>query len=123
MEQNSKSFSYNYSAKQQEEVKRIQEKYAPPAENKLEQLRKLDKSAARPGTIAALAVGIGGALVFGVGMCCVIVWVQFFTPGVIVGLLGLAGMGAAYPLYLSLTKKQRQKLAPQILQLAEELIQ
>jgi hypothetical protein len=34
-------------------------------ESKMEQLRKLDESAAKPGTIAALALGIVSALLLG----------------------------------------------------------
>ena len=55
-------------------------------------------------------------------MCCTMVWEErFFVLGVILGLIGIAAVVAAYPLYSRITKKQRQKLAPQILKLAEEL--
>ena len=47
MEENKRTFTFTYSASQQEEVKRIREKYAPPVkeEDKMEQLRRLDKAA------------------------------------------------------------------------------
>ncbi len=49
-EEDNPSFHYTYSAKQQEEVKRIRQKYLPPTEDKMAQLRRLDKSAERKGT-------------------------------------------------------------------------
>ena len=52
MEENTEMFTYTYSARQQEEVRRILQKYTPPQEDKMELLRRLDKSAQQPGTIA-----------------------------------------------------------------------
>ena len=52
MEENKEIFTYTYSARQQEEVRRILQKYTPPQEDKMELLRRLDKSAQQPGTIA-----------------------------------------------------------------------
>lgn len=116
------SFSYTYSAKQQEEIKRIRQKYVPREEDKMEQLRRLDQSATKPGTIAALAVGIISSLILGVGMTCVMVWTDFFVLGIIVGLIGIVGVALAYPLFNYIAKKQREKLAPQIKQLSDELM-
>lgn len=122
MQQNNEAFSYTYSAKQQEEVKRIRQKYVPDEENKLEQLRRLDESATRPGTLVSIVVGIVSALVMGVGMCCTMVWTQFFVPGIFIGVVGMVGVGLAFPLYSTMTKRQRQKLAPEILRLSRELM-
>ena len=91
MSEKKDTFHFSYSAKQQEEIRKIREKYLPKEENKMEQLRRLDESATRPGTIAAIIVGVIGALLLGVGMSCTMVWAeQFFIPGVIVGVLGIA---------------------------------
>ena len=99
MDDKQETFTYQYSAKQQEEVRQIRQKYLPREEDPMEQLRRLDRSASRPGTIAALAVGILSALVLGVGMCCTMVWGDtLFLPGVFIGIAGLAGIAAAYPL-------------------------
>ena len=125
MEENKRTFTFTYSASQQEEVKRIREKYAPPVkeEDKMEQLRRLDKAATKPGTVAALIVGIVSTLILGVGMCCTMVWsAALFIPGIIIGIAGIAGICATYPLYLHITKKQRDKLAPEIIRLADELM-
>lgn len=88
----------------------------------MERLRRLDESAAKPGMIAALILGIIGALILGIGMCCTMVWAEtMFIPGIIIGVIGIAGISAAYPLYTHITKKQREKIAPEILRLADEL--
>ena len=116
------TFNYTYSAAQQEEVKRIREKYIPRGESPMEQLRKLDKSAETPGMVRSLCVGITGTLLLGIGMCCTMVWTSFFVPGIIIGVIGILGIAAAYPLFVRTTKKQREKLAPQILKLSEELM-
>lgn len=124
MSEKKDTFHFSYSAKQQEEIRKIREKYLPKEENKMEQLRRLDESATRPGTIAAIIVGVIGALLLGAGMSCTMVWAeQFFIPGVIVGVLGIALVGAAYPLYSRVTKKRRERLAPEIMRLTDELFQ
>lgn len=125
MEDKKETFTYTYSASRQEEVKRIREKYAPAArgEDKMEQLRRLDRTATRPGTAAALAVGIISTLIMGLGMCCTMVWAEtLFIPGVVIGVAGIIGICAAYPLYLRITKKRRDKLAPEIIRLTDELM-
>lgn len=125
MEEKGKTFTYTYSAAQQEEVKRIRDKYAPPTqeEDKLERLHRLDQSVTKPGRAAALTVGIISAFALGIGMCCTMVWSgTLFIPGIIIGLVGIAGVCAAYPLYVRITDRRREKLAPEIMRLADELI-
>jgi len=117
-----KKFEFTYSAKQQEEVENIRKKYLPKEEDKMETLRRLDRNAEMPGTIAAIVTGILGSLILGVGMCCCMVWSGvLFIPGIIVGILGMAILGFAYPIYRKVTKKERAKVAEQILALSEEL--
>ena len=121
MEPNKDVFQYTYSAKQQEEIEAIRKKYLPPQEDKMEQLRRLDKSTTKKGTALSIVVGVAGCLLMGVGMCCSMVWMgNLFIPGIILGLLGIALVAAAHPVYQRVTKKEREKLAPRILQLTEE---
>ena len=124
MEHREDTFQYTYSAKQQEEVQRIRKKYLPRQEDKMEQLRQLDRSSTRKGTVVSVIVGVAGCLLMGIGMCCTMVWMGWlFAPGIVLGLLGIAVMAAAYPLYNSVTRRERERLAPQILKLTEELSQ
>ena len=122
MSEKKDTFQFRYSAKQQEEIQRIRAKYIPRQEDKMEQLRRLDQSATRKGSIVSLVIGVLGCLLLGVGMCCTMVWTQdWFIPGIVIGLLGILSVCLAYPLYIRITRKERQKLAPQILKLTEEL--
>lgn len=123
MENKDQSFQYTYSAKQQEEIKNIRQKYMLKEEDKMEQIRRLDESVTRPGTIAAIVIGVISTLFLGFGMSCTMVWAEkLFIPGIVIGIFGIIGIVAAYPVYISMTKKQRQKLAPEILRLSEELM-
>ncbi len=122
MESNKNSFEYTYSATQQEEIEKIRNKYLPKEETKLDELRRLDASVTRLGTIWGLVVGIVGILVFGAGLSMVlVVGSTLLLPGILLGVLGLALMGVAYPLYKNITDRERERIAPQILALTEEL--
>lgn len=125
MEEKPETFTYTYSAAQQEEIKQIREKYDPPTqeEDKMERLRRLDASVTKPGMIAALMIGIISTLVLGIGMCCTMVWAEtLFVLGIIIGSVGILGICAAYPLYIRITNKRREKLAPEIMRLTDELM-
>ncbi len=116
-------FQYSYSAKQQEEIKRIRSKYEAPQEDKMVYLRRLDETVAKKGTMLSIVLGVIGTLILGVGMCCVLVWQNtWFIPGIIIGIVGLAVLSFAYPVYLQVTKKEREKIAPEILRLTDELL-
>ena len=117
------SFHYTYSAQQQEEIKNIRKKYLAPEEDKMEQLRRLDRSVTQKGIVISLTVGIIGALILGIGMCCVMVWAgAWFVPGIAIGVVGIALVVAAYPLYMHITQKERERIAPEILRLTDELM-
>ena len=123
MEQKKETFHYTYSAEQQEELRRIRQKYMPPEEDKMALLKKLDKSASSKSNAAALTVGIIGTFLLGIGMCCTMVWTDtMFVPGIILGLIGIALIALAAPLYHYIIKKERQRIAPEILRLTDELM-
>ena len=116
-------FNYTYSAEQQEEVKNILKKYVKPEEDKMEQLRKLDASATSKATMLALVVGIVGTLIMGTGMSLCLVWTdKLLIPGIVIGIIGIAIAGVSYPLYSSTLKKERERIAPEIMRLTEELL-
>ena len=118
------SFEFTYSAPEQEEIRRIREKYMPRQErqSKLERLRELDEGVTRKGTVAALILGILGALILGLGMSLCMVW-ELFMPGIPVGVAGMAMAGVAYPVYTRVTELEKERVAPEILRLTEELMQ
>ncbi len=122
MENSKDTFNYTYSTKQQDEIQNIRKKYLPKDKDKMEQLRRLDKGATQKGTVVAIVVGVIGCLLLGIGMCCTMIWMeQWFIPGVIIGIIGIVAVAMAYPLYIGITRKEREKIAPQILKLTEEL--
>ena len=115
-------FEYTYSAPQRSEVQKIREKYLPREMTKLDQLRALDAGVTRRGTALSLIHGIVYALVLGLGMSCCMVWAgKLFLPGVVIGCVGLAGVAASYPIYNRIVREDREKIAPEILRLTEEL--
>ena len=115
-------FEYTYSAPQQSEVLEIREKYLPKEVTKLDQLRALDAGVTKRGTAVSLFHGILYALVLGLGMSCCMVWAgKLFLPGVLIGCIGLAGVAATYPIYNHIVKQDRERIAPEILRLTEEL--
>ena len=117
------TFKYTYSAKEQEELRKIRNKYLPKEESQLEQLLRLDAQATQKATMYAIVVGVIGALIFGLGMCCCIVWRGVvFALGIIIGIIGFAVISLGYPLYNRSLKKERERVAPEILRLTDELI-
>lgn len=121
--QDKETFLFTYSAKEQEEIKNICKKYLPPEEDKMAQLRRLDAGVYQKGTAVSLIAGIIGTLLLGIGMCCCMVWQSvFFFPGIIIGVIGIAVLAAAYPLYNHVIKKERKRIAPEIIRLTDELM-
>lgn len=120
---NKNEFQYTYSSSQKKELKKLREKYIPTTEHtdKMTLLRKLDKQAEKPGTVVSLIMGIIGALVLGLGMVCVMVWTKYFVPGIFIGIAGILILSLAFPVYKKITSKKRKAIAPEILQLIEEL--
>lgn len=120
--ENENTFSYTYSAPENQEVLQIRKKYLPPEENKLEELKRLDSLVQNAGVLESLCAGIGGVLTFGLGMCLgmeVIGHMRWL--GVILGLVGIAGMLVAFPLHRKYFNKTKEEYTPRILQLSAEL--
>ena len=124
MENNQKnSFQYTYSAREQAKIKEIRSKYLPKEESKMEQLQRLDAAVTQKATLRAITTGIIGTLIMGTGMSmCMFFDRAWFIPGIVIGLIGMAIIGAAYPLYNRVLKKERARIAPEILRLTDELM-
>lgn len=120
--ENSMTFTYKYSASVNKEVAEIRKKYIPQEESALEELRRLDHQVQNAGLTASLVVGLLGGLLFGIAMCMsmeVIGGGMVF--GILIGIIGMAGMLAAYPVYRYLSKTAKAELTPRILLLIDEL--
>ena len=128
-----KGFTYTYSAKEQEELRKIRQKYTAPTqiEDKMEQLRRLDASVTKKATTVSLTLGIIGALIMGTGMSLAMTDLGEILGshrslamliGILIGLVGILLVCLAYPIYNRIVKKERAKIAPEILRLTDELM-
>jgi len=123
------SFEYTYSAQQQQEIEDIRRKYLPKEENKMEKLRRLHDSATQKAQAASISAGVLGTLIFGTGMSLCLTELGTalghlaMVIGILVGLFGLVMVALAYPVYNIVLRKERQRIAPEILRLSEELLQ
>lgn len=127
-------FCYTYSAKEQAELKRIREKYAPETdenEDKMERLRRLDRGVSQKAQALSLTLGVIGVLVLGFGMSLAMSELgeilgshrdMALLIGIIIGVLGGVLASLAYPVYNAVLKREREKIAPEILRLTDELM-
>lgn len=126
--ENKDGFTFTYSAAQQQEVERIRKKYLPPEENKMEQLRRLHNSASQKAQACSIAIGIIGALIMGPGMSLAMtelgaaLGTLAMVLGIVIGIAGMVLVALAYPVYNRVLKKERQRIAPEILRLTDELL-
>lgn len=100
--------------------------YAPKDTSKVLALKKLDRRAKMPANIFAYTFGIITALIAGLGMCLSMNVIGAGTSGIIVfgviiGILGLAGMGVNYWIYKKLLEKGKRKYAFEIIELAKQI--
>lgn len=107
-------------------AEQLANEYAPKDTSKVVALRKLDAKSKRPACIFAYTFGILTALLTGVGMCLSMKVIgsgttAMFVLGVLIGLIGLAGMGVNYPMFKRMLAKGKQKYAFEILELAREI--
>lgn len=120
---NDNKFEYVYLANQQDEIKKIREKYISKEEDKLIYLKKLDESVVFSSSMESISVGVIGALIFGTGMSFCMVWTDsLLIPGVFIGIFGMILMVLAYPVFMYSLKKKREKIAPEIIKLTDELL-
>ncbi len=127
------TFQYTYSASKQKEVEAIRNQYisstTPAQIDQLEKLKRLDAGVKNKTSMIAISLGLLGTLIMGFGMSLIMTDLGTalgintpIFPGMIFGLLGMILVITAYPLYQIILKKERKKIAPQVLQLTEQLL-
>ena len=130
---NKETFSYTYSAKEQEEIKTIRKKYVEeePTEDKMSLLRRLDAAVTQKATTIALVFGVIGVLIMGIGMSLAMTEIgemigllgsMSMLVGILIGIVGIILVCMAYPVYNRIIKKEREKIAPEIIRLTDELM-
>lgn len=123
-------FSYSYSAEERKEICAIRDKYtrAPESEGTIEKLRRLDRSVYNKASAASITVGVVGTLLFGFGFSTVMTDILAFLGntaiiiGVVCALVGIAIASLAYPIYNLVTRNERERIAPEVIRLSDELI-
>ena len=81
----------------------------------------VEESVRRKAAIPAIAIGVVGCLIMGVGMSLTMVTSDFFVLGIIIGIVGLAVICANYPLYKRRLETLRDAARPQIMELSLHL--
>ena len=126
--ENKEEFSFTYSAQQQKEIEAIRKKYLPKEADKMQQLRKLHAVPTQKAQAWSIAIGVIGVLIMGTGMSLAMTDIGAalgslsMVIGIIVGIVGMVLVALAYPLYNRVLRKQREKIAPEILRLSDELL-
>lgn len=107
-------------------AEQLANEYAPKNTSKVVALRKLDRKAKLPANIFVYSFGIVFTLVFGLGMCLAMRVIGSgssvsFVLGIVLGLIGMAGVSVNYPIYKKLLERGKRKYAFEIMQLAKEI--
>lgn len=119
------AFEFTYSSKQNKEIEEIRRKYLPKEVSKVEQVIQMDKKVEWLGTMASILIGTLGTLLFGIGMSCIMVLgdvTGIFSLGIVIGTIGIVIMTMAYPVYKKVIKKQRAKIATQMITICNEIL-
>ena len=126
---NDNKFNFTYSAAQQNEIKKIREKYISHEPDRMEQLRALDASVYKSATAISIIIGVIGALIMGLGMSITMtdigaVFGSFLSMlvGIVIGIVGIVLVCLAYPTYHRTLKAERERIAPEVLRLSDELM-
>lgn len=136
-EKNNNKYSYKYSAPTEEERKEIADikrQYEPKSidsksrgeKSGIERLRYLNALVKNAARALSLALGISGCLIFGLGLTMVLEWgglgLWLIVGGIIVGVIGIVLMIAAYPIYKMALARGKKKCGAEILRLSAELL-
>lgn len=107
-----------YTEKHIKEIEKIRAKYVTGNEGPdgYEKIKELDASTMRGATVVAIIVGVLGCLILGIGLGLIFVWNEIVL-GILIGILGLLTVLAAYPIYAKLVQIARKKVKFQMLYL------
>ena len=97
----------------------------------MQRLRRLDRRVSQKAEIVALSLGIIGALILGFGMSLFMSTLGdalgmsqgiSMLIGIVAGVIGGVVAALAYPVYQAVLKRERERVAPEILRLTDELM-
>lgn len=109
-------------------VEKIRSQYIEQKDTDLDALKALDAKVKRPANVFGYTYGSVGAVVMGAGMSLVMTDVgkvigltSALTPGIAVGVVGLAMSCTTYPIYKKILNSRKKKYAHQIVELSERI--
>ena len=107
-------------------AEQIANEYTPKQTSKVKALKKLDAKAKNPANIFTCTFGIVSSLLLGTGMSLAMGVIGGGTTlmmalGIIIGLVGIAGICVNYPLYKKILTNSKKKYANDIIKLANEI--
>lgn len=110
-------------------VQKIRTQYTEKEHTGLDELKELDTKVKRPANVFAYIFGSISAIIMGCGMSLVMTdigavlgTVLAMVIGVGIGVIGIVLVCLAYPIYNRTLKKEREKIASEILRLTDELM-
>ena len=109
-------------------VQKIRTQYTEKEHTGLDELKALDAKVEKPANTFGYTYGCVSAIVMGTGMSLAMtdIGAELGSLAMVLGIFaGVAGMvlaALAYPAYNRVLKKQREKIAPEILRLSDELL-
>ena len=110
-------------------IQKIRTQYNEKELNGLDELKALDSKVKRPANVFAYLFGSIAALIMGSGMSLVMTDIGAMVgigdpmiPGIAIGVVGLLMAFINYPIYNRILKKERERIAPEIIRLTDELM-
>ena len=116
---------------QQFMAQKIRTQYMEKTPSELDALRDLDSKVKRPANVFAYTFGSISAVVMGAGMSlCMSDFAEILGSyrdmamviGIPIGLISGVLVALAYPMYNVIVKRERKKIAPEIISLTDELM-
>lgn len=110
-------------------VQKIRTQYTEKEHTQLDELKELDAKVKRPANVFAYVFGSISAIIMGSGMSLILTDMgEIFGDlgalmlGICVGMVGIILICLAYPIYNRTLRKAREKVAPEIMRLTDELM-
>ena len=123
----SEKFEYKYEAptiEERKEIDSIRRAYLPKEQrmSSIDRLRYLDNKVKIAPKIWGLSLGVIGCLLFGTGLTFFLEWTNLWYLGIPFGIIGIIPIAMAYPVYIKLLKKMKDKYGPEIIALSNQLL-
>ena len=110
-------------------AQKIRTQYVEKEPSRVDALRELDRRVKRPVSIFSYLFGSISAIIMGAGMSLVMTDIgdvlglaSPMAPGIAVGVIGLLLALVNYPIYKRWLNSRKQKYAPEVLALSEQII-